>query len=437
MLKSDFLQRKLKIKERPFRTIAVLNAIALIGIIITQFFWARNGIDLREEQCNHRTLLAIQDIADEIINPQSEEILYNYNICEGNDNKLDSLIKTVIDREYMDSTIQVHFDAMNINRDYYYGIYNQNTNKIIISKSGQYHEEIISSQIKTNLTCLEESNPYRFAVYFPENLLNLTLQSFEWVLVTLIFLIIIIYSFIRTVNLYYKQQKVSEVRNAFVNNMTHEFKTPISTVSLSSEMLMNQNIYKSPEKALKYARIIQDENEKLEMQVEHILRIAQMEKGSLDLNYENLDIHQLTEQVLKNFDEVVKKRNGKIKYEFNADNPIVNADKTQLQNIISNLVDNAIKYSSCAPVITISTDYKNNDIRISVTDKGIGISKENKKEIFKQFHRVPTGNRHDVKGFGIGLYYVKSMIEEMGGSIEVESELKKGSTFIITLPISK
>jgi two-component system phosphate regulon sensor histidine kinase PhoR len=226
------------------------------------------------------------------------------------------------------------------------------------------------------------------------------------------------------------------MKTDFVNNMTHEFKTPIATISLASEMLTNPSVQDSRQKIAKYANIIYDENNRLKSQVEQVLQISVLDKRDFKLMKKEFNIHEIIENAVENYQLVVEQRNGKMILDLKAEPSHIFADPVHFYNIISNLIDNAIKYSEKAPIIKISTSSLSNGVSISIEDNGIGISPENIKLVFKKLYRIPTGNLHDAKGFGLGLYYVKTMVEAHGGKIKLRSELKKGSTFELFFPFN-
>ena len=216
--------------------------------------------------------------------------------------------------------------------------------------------------------------------------------------------------------------------------MTHEFKTPISTISISSEVLLNKKINESPKKINEYANIIKQENKRLELLVEKVLQIAQLNKSELSLEKEDYDIHEIIQQCIKSFDVILNNKEGIIKTNFRAIDSILTIDKTHLINVFSNLIDNAIKYSPNNPSITISTKNIKNGIEIVISDKGKGMTNDQCKLIFDKFYRVPTGSVHDVKGFGIGLFYVKHILNKHGGRINVKSEKEVGTQMIFWIP---
>ena len=256
-----------------------------------------------------------------------------------------------------------------------------------------------------------------------------------WLVAAIGFLIIVILVFSYTVFSIIRQKKLSDIRNDFINNMTHEFKTPIANISLASEVLRRKDTLANPERIDKYAGIIYDENQRMKGQVERVLQIAVRDKNDLTPNLELSDLHVLIKEVVYHMCFPECESNLKVNMNLEAENSKLMVDPLHFNNIMHNLLDNAKKYSKGTPVVDILTYNKNGSMHIDLKDNGIGISAEAQKHIFDKFYRVPTGNIHNVKGFGLGLNYVKKMIQEHGGSIAVRSELGKGSTFKIKLPI--
>jgi two-component system phosphate regulon sensor histidine kinase PhoR len=253
-------------------------------------------------------------------------------------------------------------------------------------------------------------------------------------MVSLLLVLVIIAAFSYSVFTIIRQRKLSELKNDFINNMTHEFKTPISTISLACQALSDKDIPRSNEMYADYINIIGDENHRLGEMAEKILQTAILEKGNLHLRPEAIDMHVLIADAIHKIAIQIEIRDGVITQSLKAEHPLIKADKVHLSNVIFNLLDNANKYSPRKPQIMVSTADAENGIFISVTDKGMGISKANLKKIFEKLYRVPTGDVHNVKGFGLGLSYVKFIVEKHGGAISVESEPGKGSTFTMFLP---
>ena len=232
-----------------------------------------------------------------------------------------------------------------------------------------------------------------------------------------------------------KQKRLSEVKNDFINNMTHELKTPISTIGLSAEMLMRPNSSEDPQKIQRYATIIYKENKRLENQVEKVLNVAKLDKEQIVLKLENIDIHEILKDIKENFEFSQEFRGGKIQLNLMAENTEISGDLVHVTNVLYNLIENASKYCEKDPLIIIRTRTDKKNFLIEIEDNGIGIQKENIDHIFEKFYRVPTGNLHNVKGFGLGLFYVKLIIEAHNGKIEVQSNLSSGTTFTCFFPL--
>lgn len=273
-------------------------------------------------------------------------------------------------------------------------------------------------------------------VYFP-NRRNYIFRSLGFMAIssfTLTLFLIITFAF--TFYVILKQKRLSEMKSDFVNNMTHELKTPISTISLASQMLSDKSIPVENKKFDRISDIITEESKRLGYQVERVLQMAKFDQGDLKLQFKEICIHDIIGSVISNFALQVDSKDGLLIPSLHADNDCIIGDSVHLTNVISNLLDNAVKYTTQKPEIFVETRNNNGMLMISVRDNGIGISKANLKRIFDKFYRVSTGNVHNVKGFGLGLSYVKKIVEEHHGTIQVESEQEKGSTFVISLPIN-
>jgi two-component system phosphate regulon sensor histidine kinase PhoR len=360
----------------------------------------------------------VSDIFDELV---------SINIYKGYSNSIDT--------NSIDSILRAALINKGIHASYCYGIFNNSKIFFTNNCSASSGDSLFHSPYKINVAPDNVFiTPQYLAIYFPSEK-NYILQTM-WLMLTAsgVLLVVIIYVFYYTVSTILKQKKLSDIKNDFINNMTHELKTPISTVSLASEMLQDASIEKSKEQLNQYVHIIKEENQRLGLLVENILQTAVLDKGEFKLRLEEIDIHEIIDKVLGNVRLPLQKREGEMIIKKNAEDSIVYADRVHITNVIYNLVDNALKYVEGKPLLKIYTETVRNGIKISVSDNGIGISKENQKKIFDTFYRVPTGNIHNVKGFGLGLSYVKAVVEKHRGAVTVESEWEKGSTFSIVLP---
>ena len=274
-------------------------------------------------------------------------------------------------------------------------------------------------------------------VYFPTKK-DYIMSSVRVLIPSFIFTCILMVTFLYVIIIAFRQKRLTEMKNDFINNMTHEFKTPISSISLAAQMLNDDSVRKSPAMMQHISSIINDETKRLRFQVEKVLQLSMFERQKATLRLQEIDANAAISNIVSTFKLKVENYGGKISSEFNAENALVEVDEMHFTNVIFNLLDNAVKYRHedeplRLKVVTLNPDEKHLQIRIS--DNGIGIRRDDLKKIFEKFYRVSTGNRHDVKGFGLGLAYVKKMIDEHHGTINVESELGVGTTFIITLPL--
>ncbi len=307
----------------------------------------------------------------------------------------------------------------------------------IVYASDGYNENLTRGKYTQTLFPNTDSQ-LRLNVEFPTQK-NYIFSSVRFIIPTLAFTLILLVIFLYTIILAFRQKKLTEMKTDFINNMTHELKTPISTISLASQMLNDDSIQKSPSSLKHLSQVISDETKRLRFQVEKVLQMSVFDNStSSALKFTEVDANKIVENVVNTFKIKVEKFGGSISCKLEADDAIISVDEMHFTNIIYNLLDNAVKYmkEDSEPHLKITTrDISGNKLQICVSDNGIGIKKEDLKKIFDKFYRVSTGNRHDVKGFGLGLAYVRKMVNIFQGSIRAESEVGKGSDFIITLPL--
>lgn len=273
-------------------------------------------------------------------------------------------------------------------------------------------------------------------IHFP-TMNSYIFSSVRFVIPALFFTIVLCVTFIYTLFIIFRQKKVTELKNDFINNMTHEFKTPISTISLAAQMLTDNSVSKSPQMLQHITGIISDESRRLRFQVEKVLQVSLFDEQKASLKTRELDVNELVTGVVNTFALKVEKNAGTIVTQLEATDPVILADEMHITNVVFNLMDNAVKYKRDDESLrlTIKTWNEQDKFCLSIQDNGLGIKKENLKRVFERFYRVHTGNVHDVKGFGLGLAYVKKVIQDHRGTISVESELGVGTKFIIVLPL--
>lgn len=347
--------------------------------------------------------------------------------------------KQKVDTVLLDSLLRYELKRQKITANYNYyltSLYPGSPHQSDLKQAESMADSLGVVYYKVNLSPSNRFvDPEYLIVSFPTQDRDVFKQMWPFLITSVMVIIILIFSFYYIIANNLKQKKLSDIKNDFISNMTHEFKTPISTISLASEMLGDASISQTAEKQQRYLKMIRDENKRLSVLVESILQTSILDKGEFKLKLSEVDVHEIINTAINNTQLLIGQRKGSIQTFLKAQKFKLQADRVHLTNIIFNLIDNAIKYSQEMPEISISTFNTAEGIMIQIKDNGIGISKENQRKIFDKFYRVPTGNVHNVKGFGLGLSYVLAVVLKHNGTISVNSEVGKGSTFNVHLPI--
>ena len=395
------------------------------------------------KQFTEKTHIALSRVLDQITKTENDPLANYGAIKQVQTNYYTVDINEDLHPYYLESLLKKALYEEQIFQDFQYSIYDCFSDSIVYGKAIKYTNDSLYSNDNSSDFELEaiswKKDGHYFTVYFPNISVKSLIQNKEkytpWLFVVPIIIISLLF-FGYTVLVIGKQKRLDEIKNDFINNMTHELKTPISTIRLSSEMLLKSDLSNNPEKLHRYASIINKENKRLEVQVNSVLSVAKLEQDKLSLSFSTIDLHTIIEEAKDTFDFNQLENNGKIELNLKATNSLLNGDIVHLTNVIYNLLDNAIKYSKPdSTLICVTTENTNNSIKIKIEDQGIGIAPENIKTVFDKFYRVPTGNIHNVKGFGLGLYYVKLVIEEHNGTITITSKINKGSTFTVEIPL--
>ncbi len=407
--------------------------MSLAGILLTQVYWVKTAFKLKEEQFDNSVRIALKSVINQLLQNKNDTV-FQEKLLALSCRKIKLSIDDYIEAHLLDSLMEDELECMKIKTGYYYGVYSSYNQKFVIGNYKDHENELIESQYQFSLSSIYKPGKYFLSILFTNKTHVLLHRMGLWVFLSILFLIILIISFVFVIFTIFHQKKLSEIKTDFINNMTHEFKTPIATSSLAAELIQREEVLVNPSRIKKYASIILYENNRLQNQIEQVLQVAILESGNQQFKIKSTNIHDLLNSVALSFELIM--REGKIKLELKQDatNPYIMGDKVHLLNIFYNLIDNAIKYSTDNAVIKVCTWNENNSIVISVKDNGIGISKEHQPYIFKNLYRVPTGNIHEVRGFGLGLYYVKTIVDQFGGKIKLTSELGEGSDFELFFP---
>ncbi len=417
-----------------FFTIIIMS-VALVGLMGTLIYWIRNATEVKESTFRNSANEVVRQVVSKIESLEKKKAQV-MNPFEGMLNFTRHLpYETFLTPNSLDSLIFLELNRKGLDTKFEFMIWRSENDSIIMEMSSRFRKEWMqkshAGQIFPNDIY---TTPEYLLIYFPHEKQFLLTELWGMIVVSMLLIIIIVYSFAYTITTIFRQKKISEMKNDFINNMTHEFKTPISTISLACEALTDKNILKSEELSENYINIIIEENKRLGGMAEKILQTAVLDKGEFKMKKENINLHDVISDVVKNIKIQVEIKDGVIIRNLGAKHPVIAGDKVHLTNLIYNLLDNANKYSPRRPVIKVNTENSSNGIILIIEDNGIGISKAEQKKIFEKLYRVPTGNIHEVRGFGLGLNYVKAIVMEHKGKISLESEINKGSKFKVFLP---
>lgn len=418
------------VKNSTIRLIVILATLSITGITITQLYWVRRAFDLKEAEFERTVTTALYNVAQQIYSIKDTPPPSNNPVKQLSTNYFVVLVNSEINARLLEFLLRTEFEKRNIMVDFEYGIYDCMNEKIVY---GNYVP--LKSKQKNGSNSLPNwsTHGYYFGVQFPDREAHIINQMGIWSFSSVVLLLVIVF-FAYTIFVILKQKRLSEIQKDFINNMTHEFKTPISTIAVSTEVLKDPGIIHQPERLMSYATIIEKENLRLKQQVERVLQMARLDKEEIGLKKEAAEINTLVQEAIKSTSLALREREGKIQEIFSSATVSLQVDRLHITNVLANLIDNAIKYCKGEPEIIIKTVCNNNGVSVEIHDNGIGIGAHDQKRVFQKFYRVSTGNVHDVKGFGLGLSYVKTIVEAHGGYITLTSELGKGSAFKFYLP---
>jgi two-component system phosphate regulon sensor histidine kinase PhoR len=444
--------------KKVFTLITILITISLIGIIAIQVSWIKNMLLIKKEQVHDQINMAMYEVVEELVEEKSKfPLLKSPKIMS--DWPKDQLLNLM-----RVPTVSQKYSVMDIQRKLRksfekHGQGNTRFEFAIVSSGINFAYEMISPRFEQQYEMATTDTLHNWVAVWPlvslsgsdteslspderlivviSDLQDYVLRSMGWMIAgAMLFTLTIIAAFYLTVRTILHQKKLSEIKSDFINNMTHELKTPLATISLAVDALRNEKVISDPARIGYFSGIIKDENKRMNKQVETILQAALIDKESIQVKRQPIHVHDILEAIRENFELQLNERGGKVTLETEADNDMVEVDELHFTNMLSNLVDNAVKYSreNVAPDIKISTRNAGQQLRIRVEDNGIGMNKETLSRIFERFYRAHTGNVHNVKGFGLGLSYVKSVVDAHQGKIRVESSPGKGSVFTLDIP---
>jgi two-component system, OmpR family, phosphate regulon sensor histidine kinase PhoR len=403
------------------------SSIALIIVLFIQVNWIFRTAKVKEELFNERANMVLSRTTDAL--RSDKEACMKIGACAELDGTSQSAVKLGENEVHKIDSLFTHYMRFyNFHIDYSFVVVKPGYLAAMNESGGANYT------YNKPLEDVGSKNEIELKLIFPEKKQYLISEMGPLFITSVILILVVLVLFWRTILSLVKEKKISEHTTDFLNNMTHEFKTPLTNIALAGKMILKESTDKQDEKLKHYSGIILEENEKLRLQVEQVLSMTALERGEIPLRLTELDFHQLIRESLKSISLQIENKHGNLTLNLYADRFVVAGDRTHLANALCNLIDNAVKYSGEKPELSVNTSNRGQDLIVVITDDGIGIEKEYHKKVFDKFFRVPTGDVHDVKGFGLGLAYVKKIVGLHGGTIGLQSEKGKGTSFTITFP---
>lgn len=418
------------------RRVIVMGALACLSLLAIQTYWVLRTWDIQEREFNRKVNQAMLDAANQLASLNLFDLPTNRLVDQVSSNYWVVNVNNVFEATELELCLDRAFEAQGLKEDYLYGIFDCSSDQMVQGKFVKY------SAGSAGRIPVSEPLPkhydsdfiYYFGVQFPGKSSNIL--SNMWIVIAFsVLMLVTLVFFSYSMFVILRQKQLSELQRDFINNMTHEFKTPISTINISTDVfLQNEKVREDP-RLNRYAGIIKEQVLRLNTQVEKVLQLAKIERDNIELNIEKLDLAELINSISPSIELKVNDKKGSLQLNLTASNTMVNADRIHLTNILHNLVDNAVKYTRENPEIQISLyESPGKKLTLAIQDNGIGIAREHQKRVFDKFYRVPTGNLHNVKGFGLGLFYVKTVCKQHKWQLEMDSRPGGGTTIRIIMP---
>ncbi len=414
--------------------VILLGSIAILSIIASQAYWIGRTWNLKEQEFHEKVNIALREVTAEYgklgtLPPYNliDQVANNYYVVN---------VNQAINVHDLELFLRKHLEAVGLEENFQYAVYDCTSNTMVGCALINYNADAETAKIAEQIELpVHDKYTYYFGIRFPDRNSQILSSMMPMMIPAGILLVTIIF-FTYSIFVILRQKRLSEMQKDFINNMTHEFKTPISTIKISADVFLNDPNVQTNERLSRYASIIKEQNQRLNSQVEKVLQLAKIEENHFKLKMESLDLHSTIEECLKGVKIKIETLGGVLSTELIANQPVIKADHLHLTNVLHNILDNAVKYCKEQPHITIRTVQGKNQLFLIVADQGIGIAKEHQEQVFQKFYRVPTGNIHNVKGFGLGLFYIKNVCKAHGWKLSLKSELNKGTCIEIGIPLS-
>lgn len=420
-------------RSSTIRWLIVLGTLSIIGIVSVQYYWVTRTLELKESEFHQTASIALRNVASKIAEYNKSTLQQRGLITRHANNYYIVNVQSDIDANILEAYLLDEFYAQGLDLPFEYGIYDCQTNELVYGNCCNFTEIEIKAGERAKIN-VDNEYLYYFVVRFPSmdsHILSEMPLTIILSFITLLACLIFVYA----MYILLKQKRLSELQRDFINNITHEFKTPLSSIRLASESFIHNPVIQENPRLLKYAKIIREQNQHLNNQVEKVLNLAKLEQGQIKLHGETINLNAFMDEFAQEARHLVEQNNGLLHYHSEIEDIDIVADHTHFKNVLYNLIDNAIKYSSGSPDITLSLTGTPSKVSATITDNGIGIEPHHLSKIFDKFYRVSTGNVHDTKGFGLGLHYVKNVCDLHGWTLNVESTPGHGSSFKINIDI--
>jgi two-component system phosphate regulon sensor histidine kinase PhoR len=420
-------------KSRTIQIIFALAVISIAGIVVMQVFWFRQAFDAREKQFDQNVYTALQTVGEQILQINQQQIPNTSLVNQLSGNYFVVSVNGEIDTRVLEALLKAEFRNRNLEQDFEYGVYDCNHQKLVYGNYISFGSD--EKQQGTRELPQWKNDLYYFSVNFPKKSSEIIGSLGIWIYSSVVLLLVIGF-FAFSIIAIFRQKQLAEVQKDFVNNMTHEFKTPVSTILVTSRLLNRSEVQGDPSAIQQYSALIQSEALRLKSQVERVLQVAVWDEKKLQYKFETVDVHECLEQAMNSLGHLIAEKNGSLGQSLQASRCTIKADRLHLTNVFYNLLDNALKYNLREPLVRVSSKNRGNEIEIGISDNGIGIEPRNLRHIFDRFYRVHTGDVHDVKGFGLGLYYVRKVVQDHKGKISVNSTPGTGTQFLLSFPLA-
>lgn len=417
-------------KNRTIRNVAILGSIAIAGVISVQIYWINQALNLQQKQFQESVFISLRRVAERISDYNKMDFPVKNPVKQISSDYYIVNIREAIDANILKLYLNNEFHRMNIHTDYEYAIYDCSSEKMVYGEYVSFKKKPIKNRIEA-LPKYDEFI-YYFGINFPKQTSYLIAGNTLWIFFSFLLLITISF-FVYALTIILRQKRLSELQKDFINNMTHEFKTPISTINIATGVLLENPVIINEKDLSNYTKIIKEQNERLNWQVEKVLQITEIDQSRMELKSEKINLHQAVNSIIRSVELKLKSKGGRLLIDFDAKNDLIDCDKLHLTNVLYNIIDNAIKYSVECPEIQIKTTENNGVLYLSISDNGIGIAKEHIQKVKNKFFRVPTGKVHNVKGFGLGLFYVSEVCKAHQWHWEISSNLGKGTRVLFKI----